>query len=249
MYIKKLTEEQRENIKRTYDSQDFGFLNRKSREFNVSASSIRGILKREGLYKKRISNSKEKKGYNINNLLNKKFGKLKVISLVGSSKKSGISLVYWLCECECGVTRDIPSKSLVSGNTKSCGCSQKNFAKTKLKSYNRLPDGEASFNSLYKNLERRALKKQIDFDIPKDIFKILTKKNCYYCGVEPKQTSRNRKDSTQYIYNGLDRIDNNLGYTLDNVTPCCGRCNRMKNILTQDFFISHISKIYNNLLC
>lgn len=27
---------------------------------------------------------------------------------------------------------------------------------------------------------------------------------------------------------GLDRIDNNRGYHMDNVVPCCGRCNRVR---------------------
>jgi hypothetical protein len=27
---------------------------------------------------------------------------------------------------------------------------------------------------------------------------------------------------------GLDRINNNLGYSLDNVLPCCGNCNKIR---------------------
>jgi len=30
--------------------------------------------------------------------------------------------VVWHCQCECGNEIDVPSHSLVSGNTKSCGC-------------------------------------------------------------------------------------------------------------------------------
>lgn len=28
---------------------------------------------------------------------------------------------------------------------------------------------------------------------------------------------------------GLDRIDNNRGYTIKNVVPCCGSCNQIRN--------------------
>jgi hypothetical protein len=29
---------------------------------------------------------------------------------------------------------------------------------------------------------------------------------------------------------GLDRLDNSLGYAADNVVPCCGTCNQIKNV-------------------
>lgn len=32
----------------------------------------------------------------------------------------------------------------------------------------------------------------------------------------------------QYVYNGVDRKDNHVGYTYDNCLPCCGACNHMK---------------------
>lgn len=182
----------------------------------------------------------------IKDLTGKRFGKLVVISKAGSIIKNGRSKVYWTCICDCGVSRDIMGESLVSGNTTACGCVRKENA-FRLKAYNKLPDGEASFNSLYKALCIRAGKKQIELQISKEEFKILTKKNCYYCGVPPQQSHSNRIGSTQYVYNGLDRIDNSLGYTLNNVVPCCGRCNRMKGILTQDFFIKHVIKIQKYL--
>jgi len=47
-----------------------------------------------------------------------------------------------------------------------------------------------------------------------------------------------------YIYNGLDRADNSKGYELDNVVPCCGRCNRAKNAYNRDDFLLWIEKVY-----
>ena len=50
---------------------------------------------------------------------------------------------------------------------------------------------------------------------------------CFYCG-------EYLDDSTGV---GLDRCDNKKGYTLNNVVPCCARCNRMKNVyVTSDEF-------------
>lgn len=37
---------------------------------------------------------------------------------------------------------------------------------------------------------------------------------------------------------GLDRLDNARGYTLDNVVPCCGSCNKIRNrLLTHEEMI------------
>lgn len=43
-------------------------------------------------------------------------------------------------------------------------------------------------------------------------------KSCYYCG-----------DGLPLYGSGMDRIDNGKGYTLDNVVPCCFKCNKIRN--------------------
>lgn len=48
-------------------------------------------------------------------------------------------------------------------------------------------------------------------------------------------------------YQGIDRINNNLGYIEGNVIPCCSFCNYAKHIHTQEYFLSKISKIHNNV--
>lgn len=53
------------------------------------------------------------------------FGNWKVIEFVGTRKiSSNASAAYWLCECQCEAKtrRVIPSNSLRTGNSKSCGC-------------------------------------------------------------------------------------------------------------------------------
>jgi len=52
------------------------------------------------------------------NLIGQKFGRLTVIEEAG--RKNGHRM--WLCNCECGKALNVPSHSLTSGNTKSCGC-------------------------------------------------------------------------------------------------------------------------------
>lgn len=56
------------------------------------------------------------------NISGNKFGKLTAKKPVGKNKKGQI---IWLCKCDCGKMCEIPSSSLVSGNSKSCGCSRR----------------------------------------------------------------------------------------------------------------------------
>jgi len=55
-------------------------------------------------------------------LSNKRFGKLKVIRQVGSSRNGSL---LWECLCDCGNTAIIRGDGLKSGHTQSCGCLRK----------------------------------------------------------------------------------------------------------------------------
>lgn len=55
-------------------------------------------------------------------------------------------------------------------------------------------------------------------NIDKSTYVLLTSSPCYYCGGTLPQTGC-----------GLDRKDNDLDYTVDNVLPCCTICNSVRN--------------------
>lgn len=59
------------------------------------------------------------------NLINQRFGKLVVTKLIGKNKWGNLK---FLCKCDCGGQKIVPSANLRDGRTKSCGCmSSKNF--------------------------------------------------------------------------------------------------------------------------
>lgn len=58
-------------------------------------------------------------------LKGQKFGKLTVLERVESDKNGK---ARWLCQCECGNTKIIKSANLRNGDTKSCGCLQREEA-------------------------------------------------------------------------------------------------------------------------
>ncbi|MGH7974933.1 MAG: hypothetical protein ACREBR_05365 [bacterium] len=105
-------------------------------------------------------------------------------------------------------------------------------AKQYINKYMRSPFGRFS-QSRY-----RAKKRGIVFKLTLEQFSQLITKPCFYCGCEPNS------NLTGFW---LDRIDNNVGYVLKNVVPCCKICNVMKNNLGFKEFKNHIMKIVRNL--
>ena len=55
-------------------------------------------------------------------LVGKKFGRLSVLEKKYKIRKSGMRDIVWICKCECGNIKSIPTSSLLKGLTKSCGC-------------------------------------------------------------------------------------------------------------------------------
>ena len=111
----------------------------------------------------------------------------------------------------------------------------------------RLPFGEASLNLLYYTYKKSAEKRGLEFDISKDEFRMITKENCFYCGVKPAQIMNGtaKKLYGDWIYNGIDRIDDEIGYVSGNILPSCKKCNYAKQGMTTSDFIDHINKIYH----
>lgn len=60
---------------------------------------------------------------NKKDITGQRFGRLIVLKETGERSKEG--RVKWLCQCDCGNKLNVVGKSLRNGNTKSCGCLQK----------------------------------------------------------------------------------------------------------------------------
>lgn len=65
----------------------------------------------------------------FNDITGKRFGRLTAIRCTRRGAK-GIGVTMWLCVCDCGKEKIIQSAHLVNGSSKSCGCLQREIAKT-----------------------------------------------------------------------------------------------------------------------
>jgi hypothetical protein len=88
-------------------------------------------------------------------------------------------------------------------------------------------------NVIFSRYLNRAKEKNLVFEIDKTYFDVLINNKCYICGKKKSNTH----------YNGIDRINNDEGYTKQNIEPCCGECNYMKNKYDLNVIIEKLRKI------
>ena len=107
---------------------------------------------------------------------------------------------------------------------------------------------------LYRSYQQGAINRKHSFDLTFDEFNSIIAGNCAYCGEPPREVDNKllieRGDSHQpsIRYNGIDRINPELGYSIDNCVPCCSKCNYMKGTLQKEEFLTHVEKVYNFLI-
>lgn len=158
-----------------------------------------------------------------------KFGRLTALN----HEKIG-RITFYTCKCDCGNQIKVRGSYLKSGHTKSCGCNR----------IYRHPEKNVGLRKLYYRYSFRSKRYPPKMDISLEEFKELTQKDCFYCGSPPSFVMKSKSKHSEYIYNGLDRINSELGYTKENVVPCCIHCNRMKLDHSQEDFKKLVSRIY-----
>jgi len=171
---------------------------------------------------------------------NNKHGRLTVIEYAGKRRR----LAHWKCKCDCGKETIVRGSHLRNGGIKSCGCLQKEI-RLKLVDSRTLPKGVAAFNGTFKNMKNSAKARKLTWELTGKQAKKLMDSPCYYCGTSFSNLRKSRYNNGDYKYNGMDRKDNNKGYTLDNVVPCCTLCNRAKANRSYNEFIEWIKGLIN----
>lgn len=183
-------------------------------------------------------------------IIGKRIGKLLVLERAEpythrSEKNNKLTVrSQFKCICDCGNYRIANTKVLRKGSISMCmNCAYK----TRPQSTERLSNIERLYAL---SIVSRCKDSKIENNLSLEEFENIVKNNCYYCNNEPRIRTYidNNKivKRGELLANGVDRLDSNKGYSIDNCVPCCTRCNTAKNTLSEKDFINHIIKIYNH---
>ena len=140
------------------------------------------------------------------------------------------------CICECGALSIPLVSSLLRGSTKSCGCYRKESTAKRMTVYS--TPIEAKQRSLFIAYGHGAKNRRLIFALDYESFCELVLHPCHYCDIKPNP------------FNGLDRVDSAIGYTVSNCVACCPICNRAKGNMPYAAFLEYLSRfsrIHENL--
>lgn len=82
---------------------------------------------------------------------------------------------------------------------------------------------------------KNSLTRGYNFELTLEQFANLIINNCYYCN------NINKKG-----FNGIDRMDNNIGYLIENCVPSCSICNYMKGSKSKEDYLKYIKDLTIN---
>ena len=160
-----------------------------------------------------------------------KYGRLTIIEILGDR--------WFRCLCDCRNQKDVFGTNLrrTVVHTRSCGCLRTDG----------IGEGNANFNRLYKTYRRAAEDRGYKFSLTSVQFKEFTQQNCNYCGAPPNRAYKVTGASNgDYVYNGIDRVDNTKGYDMNNCVTCCKTCNIAKSDMTVSEFRDWLDQVILN---
>lgn len=192
---------------------------------------LRGLVKSCGCNR---HHKRKWKPHKFLDLSGKSFGKLIVLQRDYSKPNR----VNFLCRCECGTLKSIFSHYLTSGKSTTCGCS-KHYTGSDSPSWKGCGDITGHY---FAHIRGQAKNRKLEFNVTvKELWDLFEKQNkkCNLTGISISLfIDRNGKRTAS-----LDRIDNNKGYTIDNIQWIHKDVNYMKRTLSQEQLIKYCNLI------
>lgn len=151
----------------------------------------------------------------------------------------------WLVRCDCGTEKEVTGKDVSRGKIKTCGIKCPHYIENQeTYKYNdhlsKWPREERFHRHIYKEYFDAALLKGREWELTFERFRELVTGDCHYCSAPPRPRGIAKTRGTT---NGIDRVNNKLGYIPSNCVSCCTACNIMKRATHKDVFIEHCLRI------
>lgn len=132
--------------------------------------------------------------------------------LILSTSRNRHGQKTYICRCNCGRMGAVAISKMSGNRSKRC----KTCANHK-----------RPYEYIYNTMLRAAKARSIPVTLTYEQFlNFTTVSECHYCRV-PISWAKHSKTKFSAAYH-LDRKDNTLGYSEENCTVCCNRCNRVK---------------------
>jgi len=113
-----------------------------------------------------------------------------------------------------------------------------------------LPEFKSIKKQIFDNYKRSAKKRELEFELTQDRVEFLIQQPCYFCGELPINGNSRfqilKEGSEIFKYNGIDRLDNIIGYTEENSITACWFCNRAKFVSSEKQYYENIERTYNH---
>lgn len=145
-------------------------------------------------------------------------GKVKVLRLKEPRHRAMDQV--WICTCTCSPGVEFErshNKMSESKGSSTCG-----------KCFIHEPESVIT-NQQWRVYSQSAKSRGLAWELTRENVAALIFGKCSYCGMDDKE-----KHGVKYV--GIDRVNNDRGYTLDNTVPCCWQCNAAKRGVTENFW-------------
>jgi hypothetical protein len=153
---------------------------------------------------------------------------------IARKTETGREYSRWECQCDCGKLFLITAKQIHRGQ-KSCGCQALGGRFTRGETIDVI--GQHKYG-LY---TYKAKNRDLPWELSKEEFLQLIFADCYYCGSLPLTVVKINCHEAKV--NGVDRVNNDLGYIKGNCVACCKICNRAKSDATLQEFLDWIKRL------
>ena len=211
-------------------------------DFTISKETVYKFLKEKNVPLIRKTGVKH-------DLVGKTFGYL-IVTKMAQTNKSG-KLHEWraICKCNnCGKENlDIRPQALLRKQTTSCGCRRDQYGKITGGNNVNFTGYEGINGKYWGTIKRRAEKRGYSLDVEIesmwDLY-VQQERKCKLSGLPIGFAISNRKSSETTA--SLDRIDSMKGYVEGNVQWVHKNINIMKNVYSQEYFISLCKLITEN---